>query len=249
MVTQKKCAVPSAACEVPVRSAKCGVLVPSAECGVRNAESRERGFTLIEVLVATAVSTIVLGAAVALTIAAQRGYTSQMQDAGIQQEARYTLEWIASVLRSAGSNTYSITTTQCPAANTAFQAIRMDPDGDGSNDDIRVQADINPTNGVAGGVAGACTEATEDITIAHNPATLEITRQDMNVDAAPVAMTDPIFTQLQFTYLDFNRVVTAVPAQVAYVVVSVTGRSRVRNSYTGAFTTYTLQTEVRLRAR
>jgi prepilin-type N-terminal cleavage/methylation domain-containing protein len=241
MVTQEECGVRSAACGVRVRRAACGV--PSAECN-------ERGFTLIEVLVATAVSTIVLGAAVALTVVAQRGYTTQMQEAAVQQEARYALEWIASVLRPAGANTYNITAAgACPAAGTAFQAIRMDPDADGLNDDIRVQADINPANRVIGGIAGACNEANEDVTISHNPITLEITRRDMNLDAAPVAMTDPIFTQLQFTYLNANRVVTAVPAQVVYVVVSVTGRSRVPNPYTGAFTTFTLQTEVRLRAR
>jgi prepilin-type N-terminal cleavage/methylation domain-containing protein len=222
----------------------------NASCDGGPAPSAERGFTLIEVLVAATVGTIVLGAAVALAVVAQRGYTTQMQDAAVQQEARYALEWIASVLRPAGANTYNITLNgACPVANTAFQAIRMDPDADGQNDDIRIQADINPANRVIGGIAGACNEANEDVIIGHNPVTFEITRRDMNFDATPVAMTDPIFTQLQFTYLDVNRAVTAVPAQVAYIVVSVTGRSRVRNVYTQAFTTHTLQTEVRLRAR
>jgi prepilin-type N-terminal cleavage/methylation domain-containing protein len=210
---------------------------------------REAGFTLIEVLVATTVGTIVLGAAVALTMTAQRGYTTQLQDAAVQQEARYALEWIAGVVRSAGANPYNITTSSCPSNNTPFLALRMDPDGDGLDDDIRVNADVNPANGLLGGLPGNCTEANEDITIAHNPAALTITRRDRNLDPAPVAMTEPIFTSLAFTYLRMDRVPTTMVAQVAYVVISVTGRSRVRNPYTDDFTTFTLQTEVNLRAR
>jgi prepilin-type N-terminal cleavage/methylation domain-containing protein len=216
---------------------------------VRSAHRRDAGFTLIEVLVATTVGTIVLGAAIALTMSAQRGYTMQLQDAAVQQEARYALDWIAGVVRSAGANPYNITSSSCPSNNTTFRAIRMDPDGDGLQDDIRVHADRNPANGVLGGLPGACTEANEDITIAHNPGALTITRRDMNRDPTPVAMTEGIFTGLRFTYLNLNRVPTTMPEQAVYVVIEVTGRSRVRNTYTDEFSTFTLQTEVNLRAR
>ena len=57
-------------------------------------------------------------------------------------------------------------TTPCPAAGTPFQAIRFDPNANGQNDDIRLQMDANPTNGLIGGAAGACNETNEDVTIA-----------------------------------------------------------------------------------
>lgn len=208
------------------------------------------GFSLVELIVVAGISTIVLGSALTITALVQRSHSTQMQDTAVEQEARYALDWITGLLRAAGTNPYSITLSDCPAAGTPFQALRMDPDGDGLDDDIRIQADINPLNGALGGLLGACTEAGEDVVIAHDPAALVITRRDMlSLNAGTVAMTDGIFTQLVFTYRDVNRAITAVPDNVVYVGVSVTGRSRAMNPYTSQFTTFTLQSDVRLRAR
>jgi hypothetical protein len=105
-------------------------------------------------------------------------------------------------------------------------------------------------NGVVLGLAvGACVEQGEDVTIAHDVANRAITRWDRAIENAPVAMTDGIFTSLRFTYLDSNLVVTANPALVRTVRIAVQGQSRGRNPYTGQFTTFALQQDVRLRTQ
>ena len=209
----------------------------------------ESGFSLIELLIAALITTTVVGSAAMLASRVQVAYSSELDDAAVQQEARFALDWITRTLAPAGSNPYNIGTSACPSAGTAFAAIRLDPDGDGIHDDVRVQADVNPPNGLLLGPAGACNESGEDITIGHDPGNLVVTRRDRATDAAPVAVTDRVFTQLLFTYLTVDRVVTTTPANVAYVQVALTGRSRSPNLNTRQFSTFTYRSEVRIRAR
>lgn len=198
----------------------------------------EGGFTLVEFLVSSFVMTLVLSSAVALAMQIQEAYQSDLDGEVVEQEARYALDWITRDLRSAGSNPY--------AAAGAF--LVMDPNG-GANtrDSIRVQADISPPNGVV-------TNPGEDITIALDTVNRVITRQDPNAaDPAALAMTEAIFTDLRFTYLNAARVALdpLVPINagiVAYIQVQVSAQSRMRNAV-GQLTTSTLSTEVRLRTR
>lgn len=219
--------------------------------GVRSRS--QRGFSLVELMIVAGITAAVIGAAVTLATNVQTVYSYQLDDAGVQQEARFALDWIERTLSRAGSNPYNITISACPVAATTFAALRLDPDGDTIHDDVRVQADVNPPNGLLIGQAGACTgagaESGEDVTIAHDAVNSTMTRRDMATDAAPVAVTDGVFTQLLFTYLTANRVVTTTPAAIAYVQVNLTGRSRSRNPFTGQFTTFTYRSEVRVRAR
>ncbi len=207
------------------------------------------GFTLVEMLIASLVSLITLGVAVQVASQVQRGYTRQLDSSAYVEEARFAIDWIERTLRSAGSNPYGITVSNCPTAGTTFEALRLDPNANGLDDDIRIHADVGLPNGLLGGDAGACVEADEDITIALDLATQTITQQDNNIDAAPIQMTDGVITGLQFTYLDSDRVVTANPAAIAFVGVTVTAQATEMNANTGGFDTVTLSSEVRLRSR
>lgn len=221
-----------------------------SERGLGHRSVSEGGFTLIEFLIAALVTTAVLGGTVMLASQLQQAYTTQLDDVAVEEEARFSLDWIEQALRNAGSNPYGIAASGCAAAT--FAAIEMDPDGNGDNDDIRVHADINPPNGLLGGVAGTCDEPNEDITIAYDAADLVITRQDNNLDMDPVAMTEPVITELLFTYLNSSRTVTANPNLASYVHVRVTGQSLVKQQLYDAdtaFTTTTLETEVHIRTR
>jgi Tfp pilus assembly protein PilW len=184
-------------------------------------------------MISSLVMTLVLSSAVGLATQIQRSYQSDLDGSVVEQEARYALDWIARDLRSAGSNPYA----------AAGQFLVFDPNGGADPDDsIRVQADVNPPN-------GDLTDDGEDITIALDAVNNVITRQDPNAaDPAALSMTEAIFTDLQFTYLNASRNVTAVADTVAYIQVRVSAQSRGRNS-TGQFTTSTLTTEVRLRTR
>jgi prepilin-type N-terminal cleavage/methylation domain-containing protein len=209
-----------------------------------------RGFTLVEFMVAMAITTTVLGGTVLLASQLQQAYSTQLDDVTVEQEVRFALDWVARLLRSAGSNPYSITTSPCPAAGTAFQAIRIDPDGDGEDDDIRIQADISPPNGILGGAAtGTCTEEGEDVTISHDADALTITWRDNNTDMADRVMTEPVIANLEFTYLDSARNATADPDLISYVQVQITGRSQAFNAILGEQQETTLETEVHIRTR
>lgn len=224
----------------------------------------EGGFSLVEFLIAAAITTAVLGGTMVLAAQLQQVYGTRLDDTTVEEEARFAIDWIAQAIRSAGSNPYEIELSNCPLAATVFQAIRIDPDADVVNDDIRIQADLtgSPTaippvtgpDALLGGTLGSCNQAGEDITIAladDGDATtqLVITRQDNNTELAPVVMTEPIITELLFTYLNSAGAVTTDPDAISYVRIRVTGRSQARNPNTGTFTTSTLETEVRVRTR
>jgi Tfp pilus assembly protein PilW len=210
---------------------------------------RADGFTLVELLVSLGVMVAVVGTAVAISSEIQTSYHVQMEAASAQEEGRNALDWITRYLRSAGSNPYNVTTTACPASGTTVLAVRMDPNGNGQNDDIRLQADINPPDSRVGGTAGACTETNEDVTIAFDSANRTITLRDNNVGGAATARTDGVINSLQFVYRNSSHNVTTSQNAVAYVEAVVTVRSRVNDPTTNAPRLYTLRSEVRVRTR
>jgi Tfp pilus assembly protein PilW len=195
-------------------------------------DRREGGFTLVEFLISALIMSLVLSSAVALAASIQQAFQSDLDDGVVEQEARYALDWIARDLRSAGSNPYAL----------ADQMVWLDPNGGAAGDSIRVQADVNPPDGDIADVG-------ENVTIALDTVNDVITRNDANGGAGALAMTESIFTGLQFTFLDASRTVTTVPGLVSFIQVQVTAQSRGRNFYTNEFTTSTLTTEVRLRTR
>ena len=217
----------------------------------------ERGFSLVELMIVALISTMIIGSAVALSSQVSKTYSHQLDDAAVQQEARFAMEWITRTIAAAGSNPYGAGPSVCPVAGTPFTPIWLDPDGNGANDDIRVHADVNPPNGfLTGGPLGGCIESGEDVTIAIArvnplPAPNALTRFDQALDAATgaVAVTDQVFTRLQFTYLTAAGAVTANPLLIARVQVNLTGQSRSRDANTSRFRTFAYQSEVRVRAR
>jgi Tfp pilus assembly protein PilW len=209
------------------------------------------GFSLVELLVAMTVSILVVGGAAALGGQVQASYRTQMEAATAQQEGRYAIQWIERYLRASGNNPYRVLTTPCPAAGTPFQAIRMDPNGNGQFDDIRLQMDANPTNGLIGGAAGACNERNEDVTIAYNAPTLSILLRD-NIMNVTDTRTDRAIAGLQFIYRSPQRAVitnVAQAAQIAFVETRVTVRSKLDDQNLAAPVTYVVSSEVRVRSR
>ncbi|MEY4095523.1 MAG: hypothetical protein RLZZ53_2722 [Acidobacteriota bacterium] len=209
----------------------------------------ERGFTLMELLVASVVTMLVLGGAVALTSQIQSGYRRQLEDSAGEQEARYALEWIGRYLRGAGNNPFSVTKSDCPGANTDFYGVIIDPNGDGVNNDITLQMDSNPPDGKVGGESPACDQANEHVTISFDEDTNTIEFLDEAVGAAATTRTDNVIDNLEFVYLDSSRAVTNVQANVFYVQVQITIRTRTVNAAAGTPDTRMLQSEIRVRDR
>jgi Tfp pilus assembly protein PilW len=211
----------------------------------------ERGFTLVEMMIAAALTMVVVGAAVALATAVQNSYAYEVDDAAVQQEARFALDWISRTIAEGGSNPYDIggavpAADSCTAEEPGFE---FDPDGDGQNDDLRVLSDSTVPNGLLGGDDMDCDEDSEDVTIAHADDNT-ITRTDPTLNGgAAEAMTDNVVTDLTFTYLDSSRTVTTDEDTLAYVQISLTVTSKTRNVYTNQNTSYTYTSEVRVRSQ
>lgn len=210
---------------------------------------RECGFTAIELLVATGITVVVLAGAVAITSQVQQGYRRQVEDSVAIQEGRFALEWIGRLVRGAGNNPFNRVVGVCPADPTAFEAIRFDPDGNGENDDIRLQADSNPSDGSIGGDASGCNQANEDVTISFDSGTNVIEFLDNNLGGEVSTRTDNVIDNLEFIYRDSAHNVTAVEADVVYVEVRVTVRTRTEDAAAGAPVTRTLSSDIRVRSR
>ena len=212
----------------------------------------ERGFTLAELLVATLVTTLILGGAVALTSQVQQSFRRQIEDSAGEQEGRYALDWISRLIRGAGSNPFNLPiavgdTADCPVAGTPYSWVLMDPDADTVNDDIRLQTDSNPPDGILGGAD--CDQANEDVTVSYDPETSSITFLDNNLGGGTTVRTDAVIDGLLFVYKDVDHQPTGNPANVVYVETQVTVRTRTINPMTGLPDTRVLTQEVRLRGR
>jgi prepilin-type N-terminal cleavage/methylation domain-containing protein len=230
----------------------------------------ERGFTLAELLVATMITGVVLGGAVALTSQVQQSFRLQVEDSAGEQEGRYALDWVSRLIRSAGNNPYglpAIDDNGTPADNTddivippgcnpggvGYAWIVMNPDGANGNDDIRIQTDSNPPDGILGGIGvaagGDCLQANEDVTVSYDPATSSITFLDNNLGGEEAVRTDAVIDDLLFVFKDVNHQPTANAANVVYVETQITVRTRTINPFTMLPETRLLTQEVRLRGR
>ena len=192
---------------------------------------------------------LVLGGAVVLTSQVQNGYRRQIEASAGEQEGRYALEWIGKLIRGADNNPFSVVSTNCPVAATAYAAIRFDPNGDSVDNDIRLQTDSNPPDGQVGGATGLCNQANEDVTISRDAANNAILFFDNNLGVPASIRTDAVIQDLRFVYRDAARAVTTVPANVRYVEIRITVRSRTLDPATGAPVTRMLSSEIRVRSR
>jgi type II secretory pathway pseudopilin PulG len=216
----------------------------------------ERGFTMIELLVASVTMVIVLGGAVAITSQVQQGYRRQLEDSAAEQEARYALDWIGKYIRAADNNPFAKPTSNCPGAATPIIAIQFDGELDGNDDnDIRLMTDSNPPDGLFGGAAvGACTQSGEDVTISLDDVNNTIVFLDNNTGGAVSTRTDTVIENLQFIYRNAARAVLATnnpanQAVVHYIETRITIRTRTLDARTGQPETRTLSSEVKVRSR
>lgn len=221
----------------------------------------ERGFTLVELLVASMVSMMVLGGAVMLTSQVQNGYRRQVEEAAASQEGRYALEWVGKLIRGAGNNPFPTpgNQTTCPGpALIQIEAIRFDPDADGVNNDIRLQTDANPPDGQIGGnIATGCNQANEDVTIALDAVNDVIVFTDNNLGGGASIRTDAVIDDLRFIYRDGERDIDEPPGSgipitagnVVYVETQITIRTRTIDPSTGQPMRRVVSNEVRVRSR
>jgi type II secretory pathway pseudopilin PulG len=222
----------------------------------------QRGFSLVELLVATVTMTVVLGAAVALTQQIQNGYRRNLEDATAEQEARYALDWIGRYIRAAANNPAGAPTSNCPGLNTPFVAVQFDPNNDDIDNDVRLMTDANPPDGLVGGLAPPnCNQANEDVTISLDNATNTITFLDNNTGAAVSTRTDTVIEDLQFVFRNLSHATGALAnppvdslnqntaGNVVYIEARITVRTRTIDASSGQPMRRTLSSEVKIRSR
>ena len=227
---------------------------------------RENGFTLMELLVASVVTMLVLGSAVALTSQIQNGYRRQIENSAGEQEARYAMEWIGRYLRGAGNNPFNVVESDCPGANTDFFGIIIDPNGDGVQDDITLQSDSNPPDKKVGGEPPDCNQANEHVTISFcseaaasadppqcgAPNTIQFLDEAVGDDAT--TRTDAVIDSLEFVYLDSDHEEIVDPTaddnlSVFYVQVHIGIRTRTIDASSLQYDKRQLTSEIRVRGR
>ena len=123
----------------------------------------------------------------------------------------------------------------------------IDPNGDTINNDIRLQADSNPPDGILGGAG--CDQRDEDVTVSYDPLTKSVTFLDNNIGGAATVRTDAVIEDLLFVFRDQQRAETTNPINVMYVETQITVRTRRIDPATGLPETRLLTQEVRLRGR
>jgi len=176
---------------------------------------KETGFTLVELLIAMAISGIVLGAAVNPFLAQRWSYALQEHVTAMTQGTRAALEMVTREVRVAGYN----------PARTSFDGITYDPT------QVQIRADLNGDGDTA--------DTNETIAYVYNPATQQLMRET-DGSSQPIADHIQAFT---FDYVDGAGMSTTTTANIRQIRITITARTATpdpRSAANGGYRTYRL---------
>jgi len=176
---------------------------------------KESGFTLAELLIALAITGIVLSAAVNTFIAQRRAYALQEHVTAMTQGTRAAMEMVTREIRMAGYN----------PAGTNFDGITYDPT------QVQIRADLNGNGDTA--------DAHETIVYAYNPATQQLLRE---TDGSSQPIADHI-QAFAFDYVDGAGTSTTTTAHIRQIRITITARTATpdpRYAANGGYRTYRL---------
>ena len=215
--------------------------------------SGQRGYTLVELLITTAIVGIVMAGLYVMLSAGQESYLVGTNQVEAQQNLRLAVDRMVQEIRNAGycpTCTNSCTTgggSVGPFASiTAQSATGFTIQYDWNADyDCTSGAGINTTGTVA--YLGTATQRGENVVYAVAGGNL--TRREMGIDGAPVVLASGIVSA-SFTYLDANDAVTATAANIRRVAIAITAQPQNQPAATQqGRTQVSVQDSVRLRNR
>lgn len=186
-------------------------------------QSDQKGFTLLEILLAIVIFVMVLGAVYTLYTASQTTFARGQGKVDVQQNARVAMGMVAREIRLAGYDPSDVInllpTTAIETAGANTTTFVADVDGDGATDQVtyrlqgtQLMRDFSTWNGAA-----------------FPP-------------AASAEVADRV-TTLTFTYFDGNDVITATLADIRRVSIALTAQETAGNEQV----TFQLPMDVRLR--
>jgi prepilin-type N-terminal cleavage/methylation domain-containing protein len=219
--------------------------------------SGQRGFTLVELLITTAIVGVVMAGLYVTLSSGQESYLIGTNQAEAQQSLRLAVDRMVQELRNAGycptcSNSCTQPGNVGPYASlTAVSATGFTIQYDWNADyNCVTGTGINTTSAV--NYLGTGTNRGENVVYALGAGNL--TRQEIGLDGVPVVMASGIvIASSSFTYLDVTGAVcacTATPGNIRYVVISITAQPQNQPAATQqGRTQVTVQDTVRLRNR
>ena len=225
--------------------------------------NKEHGFSMVELLVALGILSLVMAGVYSLMIQNEKIYQVQLNLSDMQQNARVSLDLMAREIRMAGADpTYRAFLD--PAVNEAIEAagassieVKMDRPYDDEDDgyDISDKNTDNDTEDLNENDFGDgfINDDGEHVEFSWNSSTGVLFRVLKNHDPniqQPVA--DNV-TGLAFTYFDDDGNEIADPDNnrddIEKIEIAITVRSRDKDLNTGQYKTFSLSTEVTLRNR
>ncbi len=156
--------------------------------------ARQRGFTLVELLVAMAVSSIVLGTMVVFFTLQNRSYTRDTATADLQQVVRAAIDFMSDNIRMAGLDPLQ-------TGNFGIEAAGADSITFTADLDMNGQIDVSNSERIAYALNGNQVQQT--------------------VGAVTEPLVDNV-TNIAFTYRDASDLVTADPAAIRTVQIALT---------------------------
>lgn len=212
----------------------------------------QRGFTMVELLITTAIVGLVMAGLYVMLSSGQESYLVGTNQAEAQQNLRLAVDRMVQELRNAGycptcSNTCTGPGNVGPFASITAQSatgftIQNDWDG---NYNCTTGAGITTVGTV--NYLGTVTLRGENVIYAFAGGNL--TRQETGVDVAPVVLAGGIVSAT-FAYLDANDVVTATPANIRRVAIAITAQPQNQPAATAqGRVQVSVQDSVRLRNR
>ncbi len=181
----------------------------------------EQGFTLVELLVAMVVASIVFAAIYSVYVVQQRHYIAQTQVAEMQQNIRAAMNLIMRDIRMAGYDETgnASATIEDIQTDLIYMTIDLNEDGDVSDPGEHIAYDlyVSPTSGLS-----TLGRAINNTTIAVNNNAGHYTATNHQ----PAAQ---VIEALQFAYFDEDNSVTANANAVRSVVVSMLARAEIED--------------------
>jgi len=188
----------------------------------------ERGFSLIELLVALLVTSAIMAGLFGMLIENSRINKSKKMTMDAQANARSTLSLVVQKLRSAGWD----------PMNAGIPSLTLDPDPSDSVSQIEIFADLN--------MDGDTDEDREQILIRHQNGQVEW-RPSNDVSAPFTVMASNISNDADGNGVVENMFVPDSITVPRRITVRVTAKSPVRDPMTGDFVRYTVASDVMLR--
>ncbi len=185
-------------------------------------KKRERGYTLVELLIAMALALIVLTSLSSAFVSQHKTFDAQEQAAEMVQGARAAMDMICAELRMAGYDPTGAGIVGVPYSATQLQ--------------ILADIDDDDATGVGDGDTG---DTHENIIYTYDGANKQIDR-DTGSGGQPFAENIEAFT---FQYYDGDLNVTTNSADIRQIDISITSRTS-KPDPDGGYRTYTLNSYV-----